>query len=148
LNTPHRFYRGGERILAFRGLPVPDDFDGHRPEDWLGSTTHLFAEGGDGVTHLADGADLPSPLANDPQGWLGDAHVARHGAEPGLLTRPLDGGERLPVRSHPDRAFAVRHLHCDHGKTEAWLILDTEPGATVWVGFRDGLEVQELAALV
>ncbi|MDV3220687.1 class I mannose-6-phosphate isomerase [Intrasporangium sp.] len=148
LNTPHRFYRGGERILAFRGLPVPDDFDGHRPEDWLGSTTHLFAEGGDGVTHLTDGADLPSTLANDPHGWLGDAHVARHGVEPGLLTKLLDSGERLPVHSHPDRAFAARHLHCDHGKTEAWLILDADPGATVWVGFRDGLEAEELAALV
>ena len=32
-NTPQRFYRGGERILAFRGLAVPNSFDGRRPED-------------------------------------------------------------------------------------------------------------------
>ncbi|HEX5968248.1 MAG TPA: class I mannose-6-phosphate isomerase [Intrasporangium sp.] len=148
LNTPHRFYRGGERILAFRGLPVPDDFDGHRPEDWLASTTRLFAEGGDGVTQLDDGTTLPAAFAADPEGWLGAAHVARFGVEPQLLTKLLDSGERLPVHSHPDRAFAARHLDCDHGKTEAWLIVDAEPGATVWVGFRDGLETDELAALV
>ncbi|GAA6525920.1 class I mannose-6-phosphate isomerase [Intrasporangium sp. DVR] len=147
LNTPRRFYRGGERILAFRGLPVPADFDGHRPEDWLASTTHLFAEGGGGVTRL-DGTDLPSALEADPEGWLGAAHVARHGVEPGLLTKLLDSGERLPVHSHPDRAFAVRHLDCDHGKTEAWIIIGAEPGATVWVGFRDGIAADELAALV
>ena len=148
LNTPNRFYRGGERILAFRGLPVPDDFDGHRPEDWLASTTHLFAEGGGGVTELDDGTTLPAALAADAKGWLGAAHVAQFGVEPQLLTKLLDSGERLPVHSHPDRAFAARHLDCDHGKTEAWLILDAEPGATVWVGFRDGLETDELAALV
>ena len=148
LNTPHRFYRGGERILAFRGLDVPEAFDGHRPEDWLASTTRLFAEGGDGVTVLADGTPLPDALASDPDHWLGADHVARHGIEPGLLTKLLDAGERLPVHSHPDRAFAAAHLDCDHGKTEAWIVLDAEPGACVWLGFRDELPADELAELV
>ncbi|GAA2472684.1 class I mannose-6-phosphate isomerase [Terrabacter carboxydivorans] len=148
LNTPHRFYRGGERILTFRGLEAPADFDGHRPEDWLASTTRLFAEGGDGVTVLDDGTRLPDALAADPDHWLGDAHVAAHGVEPGLLTKLLDAGERLPVHSHPDRAFAAAHLDCGHGKTEAWIVLDAEPGACVWLGFRDELPTEELAQLV
>ena len=148
LNTPQRFYRGGERILAFRGLPVPEDFDGHRPEDWLASTTHLFAEGGGGVTRLPGGADLPEVLSADPEGWLGPRHVAAYGVVPGLLTKLLDSGERLPVHSHPDRAFAARHLDCDHGKTEAWIVLDAEPGAVVWLGFRDALPAAELVELV
>jgi mannose-6-phosphate isomerase len=148
LNTPHRFYRGGERILAFRGLAVPDDFDGHRPEDWLASTTRLFAEGGGGVSRLADGADLTEVLAADAEQWLGAAHVAAHGVAPGLLTKLLDSGERLPVHAHPDRAFAAAHLDCDNGKTEAWIVLEAEPGATVWLGFRDGLRPEQLAELV
>jgi mannose-6-phosphate isomerase len=148
VNTPRRFYRGGERILAFRGLPLPDDFDGYRPEDWLGSTTHLFAEGGGGVSLLASGAALPDVLAADPEGWLGTAHVAAYGVAPGLLTKLLDSGERLPVHSHPDRAFAARHLDCDNGKTEAWIVLDAEPGAGVWLGFREELPADELAELV
>jgi mannose-6-phosphate isomerase len=148
LNTPRRFYRGGERILAFRGQDVPADFDGHRPEDWLASTTRLFAEGGDGVTLLADGTPLTDALAADPEHWLGGDHVAVHGVVPGLLTKLLDSGERLPVHSHPDRAFAARHLDCDHGKTEAWIVLDAEPGAHVWLGFREGVSADELAELV
>jgi mannose-6-phosphate isomerase len=148
LNTPRRFYRGGERILAFRGIESPTDFDGHRPEDWLASTTRLFAEGGDGVTVLPDGTTLPEALAADPDHWLGPDHVAAHGVEPGLLTKLLDAGERLPVHSHPDRAFAAAHLDCEHGKTEAWIVLEAEPGASVWLGFRDGLPADELATLV
>ncbi|MEW1952444.1 class I mannose-6-phosphate isomerase [Terrabacter sp. NPDC080008] len=148
LNTPHRFYRGGERILAFRGLPLPDDFDGHRPEDWLASTTRLFAEGGDGVTQLPDGSDLPEVLAADPTAWLGADHVTAYGVVPGLLTKLLDSGERLPVHAHPDRSFAKAHLDCDNGKTEAWIVLEAEPGATVWVGFREEVDPDTLAELV
>lgn len=147
-NTPRRFYRGGERILAFRGLEAPDGFDGYRPEDWVGSTARLFAEGGGGVTTLEDGTELPDALAADAGGWFGDAHVARFGGDPNLLTKLLDSGERLPVHSHPSREFAAAHLDCDHGKTEAWIVLVAEPGATVWVGFRDELSQDELAELV
>ena len=147
-NTPRRFYRGGQRILAFRGLEVPDDFDGRRPEDWLASTTRLFAEGGEGLTVLPDGRLLADALEQDPVGWLGEEHLARHGVAPGLLVKLLDAGERLPVHSHPDRAFATRHLDCAHGKTEAWLVVDAEPGAMVWVGFREDVDAAHLAELV
>lgn len=148
LNTPRRFYAGGARILAFRGLPAPDGFDGRRPEDWLASTTRLFAEGGDGLTRLRGGALLADALAEDPAWWLGEAHVEQHGADPGILVKLLDAGERLPVHSHPDRGFAAAHLDCAHGKTEAWLVVDAEPGARVWLGFREALTVEELTDLV
>lgn len=148
VNTPHRFYRGGAKVFAFRGLEAPEDFDGYRPEDWLASTTRLFAEGGDGRTVLPDGTDLAMALAADPVGWLGAAHAAVWGQEPNILTKLLDAGERLPVHSHPDRRFAVRHLDCAHGKTEAWVVLDADPGAAVWLGFREDLDAQDLAALV
>lgn len=147
-NTPRRFYRGGERVFAFRGLEVPADFDGYRPEDWIGSTARLFAEGGGGVTTLEGGVELPEAFAADSNGWFGEAHVARYGGDPNLLTKLLDSGERLPVHSHPSREFATAHLDCDHGKTEAWIVLVAEPGATVWVGFRDELSPEALAELV
>jgi mannose-6-phosphate isomerase len=147
-NTPRRFYRGGERILAFRGLALPESFDGRRPEDWLGSTTRLFAEGGDGLTELPDGRVLADALEQDPGFWFGPEHLALHGAEPGLLVKLLDAGERLPVHSHPDREFAARHLGCVHGKTEAWLVVASEPGSAVWLGFREDTHAAVLAELV
>ncbi len=148
VNTPQRFYRGGRKILDFRGLPVGRDFDDRRPEDWLGSTTHLFAEGGDGLTFLPEGVTLAAELDQHPAAWLGDRHVARHGAEPGLLVKLLDAAERLPVHVHPDRAFARAHLHSPHGKTEAWLVLHADPGAMVWLGFSDDVTPERLTAMV
>jgi mannose-6-phosphate isomerase class I len=50
--------------------------------------------------------------------------VARYGADPALLVKILDTGERLVVHFHPDRDFAARHLGSRYGKTEAWIILD------------------------
>lgn len=82
-NTPRRFYAGGRRILAFRGEPVPDGFDDHRPEDWPAATTHLFGEHADGLTTLGDGRTLRAALGSDPEGWLGPEHLDSHGAEPG-----------------------------------------------------------------
>lgn len=148
LNTPRRFYRGGERILGFRGLAPAADFDGHRPEDWIASTTRLFAEGGDGLTALPDGRTLAGALAEDAESWLGTAHLERYGADPGLLVKLLDAAERLPVHVHPDRTFAAAHLHSPHGKTEAWLVLDASPGALVWLGFRDDVATERLTAMV
>lgn len=148
INTPQRFYRGGRRILAFRGQPVPADFDDRRPEDWVASTARLFAEGGGGVTVLADGTTLVEALEHDAGSWLGADHLARHGAEPGLLVKLLDVAERLPVHTHPDRTFAARHLNCAHGKTEAWLVLDAVPGSLVWLGFREDVAEERLTAMV
>jgi mannose-6-phosphate isomerase len=87
-------------------------------------------------------------LAVEPQAWLGQEHVVRHGADPGLLVKLLDAAERLPVHSHPDRDFATRHLGCAHGKTEAWLVVEAQPGAQVWLGFRRQLAGGELAQAV
>jgi hypothetical protein len=42
-----------------------------------------------------------------------------------VLVKLLDAGERLPVHAHPDRAFALRHLDCRNGKTEAWVVVGT-----------------------
>ena len=73
--------------------------------------------------------------------WLGPEHVARYGADPGLLTKLLDAGQRLPVHFHPGRAFAREALGLAHGKTEAWIVLEAGPDACVHVGFKHAVEL-------
>jgi len=126
-----RFYRGGPRIAAFRGLTVACD---RTPEDWVGSTTRARGED-NGPSRLADGSELAAVLAADANAFFEPSHRARHGADPGVLVKLLDAGERLPVHYHPDRAFAERRLGVPHGKTEAWIILEANRGAAVWLGF-------------
>jgi mannose-6-phosphate isomerase len=137
-NQPPRFYRGGAAIAALRGgVPAGDRV----PEDWVGSTTTLFGEAATGLTRLPDGRTLRDLIQADPQGFLGPAHTERFGADPALLVKLLDAGERLPVHCHPDREFARRHLDCPYGKTEAWIVVDVRGEApSVHLGFQEPVE--------
>jgi mannose-6-phosphate isomerase len=137
-NQFDRFYRGGPRIDALRGVPMGED---GRPEDWIGSTTTSFGEESEGLSRLADGRVLRELVRADPEGFLGPRHAERWGAEPALLVKLLDAGERLPVHFHPGRAFARERLGVPFGKTEAWIILEAEPDAAVHVGLREPLDV-------
>jgi mannose-6-phosphate isomerase len=140
-NTPEMFYRGAGRIDRLRGTHGHSD----RPEDWIASVTSRFGTSADGMTRLPDGSLLASAVAADPVGWLGAEHVAKYGADTGLLVKLLDAGQRLPVHVHPDRSFALEHLASPHGKTEAWIVLEAEPGAAVHLGFSRDIGADELA---
>lgn len=140
-----RFYRGGGHLTDFRSTPA-GDFD---PEDWVGSTTEVAGgTPGQGLSVLPDGRRLADAVRDDPVGWLGPDHVARHGADTGLLVKLLDAGERLPVHVHPDREFARRHLDCPHGKTEAWVVLAAPTDGAVHLGFTEEVDPAELAGWV
>jgi mannose-6-phosphate isomerase len=135
----HHFYAGGAQIAALRGLDIADD---HMPEEWLGAVNTTFAASdGRGLSRLDDGTLVRDAIAADPEAWLGAEHVARFGADPCLLTKLLDAGQRLPVHFHPGRAFAREALGLTHGKTEAWVIVEAVPGASVWAGFKRDVEL-------
>ena len=139
---PSRFYRGGARIGRFRGEAVDAT---HEPEDWVGSATTIAGEAQLGLSSLGDGRRVRDAIAADPEHWLGPDHVATFGADPMLLVKLLDAGQRLPVHAHPDGDFAARHLGTAHGKAEAWYILR---GGTVHVGLTRDVSVEEVRALV
>lgn len=144
-NPIRHFYRGGPAIAELRGIDVGGD---HSPEEWIGSAATLFGETERGLSRLPDGTLVRDALAVDPEAWLGADHVARFGANPALLVKLLDAGERLPVHHHPDRAFAHEHLGLDFGKTESWLVIAAGPGAMVHVGWREDVDEQTLAGWV
>jgi mannose-6-phosphate isomerase len=142
-NVLHHFYAGGARIAALRGLELADD---HMPEEWIGAVNTTFGDAERGLSRLEDGTYLRDAIAADPQGYLGAEHVARWGADPGLLVKLLDAGQRLPVHYHPGRAFARDALGLDHGKTEAWIIVEAEPGARVHAGFAQEVDLDTVRA--
>jgi mannose-6-phosphate isomerase len=154
-NQPtERFYAGGERISAFRGVAASAP---NTPEDWIGSTTSVRGQAPTGMTLLPAGAPhdtehgtsrgilLGDAIAADPLGWLGAEHVARWGSDAKLLVKLLDAGQRLAVHAHPDGAFAAAHLGAAHGKAEAWYLLSA---GTVHVGLREDVDPAHLRALV
>ncbi|GAA4715101.1 class I mannose-6-phosphate isomerase [Phytohabitans rumicis] len=142
-NTPRSFYRGAGRIHRFRGVAAPED--PFYPEDWIASTTSRFQQAPLGLTTLPDGQLLADAIAESPKWWLGKEHVAAHGADPAILVKLLDAGQRLPLHVHPDRPFATDHLASPYGKTEAWVIVEAAPDAVVHLGFARDVEPEELA---
>ena len=143
-NQFDHFYRGGDRIGALRhgpGGPM-------RPEEWIGSVTTRFGEAEQGLSKLPDGVFLKDAIASDPIRWLGEEHIAYFGLSIEILVKLLDPDQRLPVHFHPNKAFAKEHLGLDHGKTEAWIILEAPPGAGVGLGFKERANKAELLELV
>jgi mannose-6-phosphate isomerase len=141
-NQPQRFYRGGEAIARFRGSAAVGE---RVPEDWVGSTASLHGAAPAGLSRLPDGRLLCDAVATEPEAFLGPDHVAAFGADPHVLVKLLDAGERLPVHAHPDDAFARARLGEANGKSEAWLVLEAEgPEAVLHVGFREEVERERL----
>ena len=144
-NRFDHFYLGGDRIAALRGGPGGP----RRPEEWLASATPRAGAAPQGLSALPGGDLLRDAVLADPLAWLGREHVERYGDQGvELLVKLLDAGQRLPVHVHPDRAFAREHLGLAHGKTEAWVVLDAEPGAVVGLGLRTPLDHGTLRAMV
>lgn len=140
-----RFYRGGSKIQRFRAPSVSAAPGDHVPEDWVGSTTTLFGDAQIGLSLLANGTTLRDAVSHDPEHWLGGEHFASFGADTRLLVKLLDAGERLPVHLHPTNAFALEHVGAQHGKAEAWYILE---GGTVHLGFTRAVTAVELRGWV
>ena len=67
------------------------------------------------------------------------------GKEFPLLLKLISAGDKLSVQVHPSDAYAREHEHGKLGKTEAWVILDAQPGAQIVYGIREGVSKEALA---
>ncbi len=69
----------------------------------------------------------------------GDSVYERFGDEFPLLVKLIDAVEYLSVQVHPDDEMAAS-MHHAYGKTEMWHILKAVPGASIFCGFREGID--------
>lgn len=59
-----------------------------------------------------------------------------------LLIKFIDAKRDLSIQVHPDDEYAMR-VEGEYGKTEAWYILDCEPGDELILGFNRNVTVDE-----
>ncbi len=152
-----RSYLGGALLDELHGAAPCSGEISHFPEEWVLSTVTANNPGredvvDEGLSHLAEtGERLKSLIAIDPAAWLGSAHVARFGAQTGVLVKLIDSAERLTIQVHPDKEKARELFHSDYGKTECWHILGTKEidGQTpcVYFGFQEGITREKWEAL-
>lgn len=89
-------------------------------------------------SRLESGPTLAETIAAAPEAWLGREVARRHGQTP-LLVKLLDAADDLSLQVHPrdgDPELAAD----ESGKPEAWVVLEAEPGAGLYLGFREGVD--------
>ncbi len=57
-----------------------------------------------------------------------------------LLVKFLEANDRLSVQVHPDDLQARFFNPRENGKTEAWVILDAQPGSRIFAGLKRGID--------
>ncbi len=60
-----------------------------------------------------------------------------------LLIKFIDAKEKLSVQVHPDDDYALEHEN-EYGKNEMWYVIDAEPGAGLFVGFKKDVTREEV----
>jgi mannose-6-phosphate isomerase len=95
-----------------------------------------------GRHHLYPGFSDPAP-DGQPVGevWF----QMPDGSEPELLIKYLFTSDRLSVQDHPDDADAKKEGY-PRGKSECWLILEAEEGATIAMGTKEPTTKEALRA--
>ncbi len=89
------------------------------------------------------GTSLHELVAKRGDELLGRHHPQRRFP---LLLKYLDASKRLSVQVHPDDQLAARMGLSDPGKTEAWVVLQADPGSTIWCGFNQPVDRGTLEA--
>lgn len=128
---------GARRLETYLGKALPAD--GTFGESWeVSAHSHH-------VSRVAEG-----PLAGTLLTELWH-DFARELAGPGrwpetfpLLIKLLDCHEQLSVQVHPSDQIAAQLLPGERGKTEAWVILATEPDGRIYAGLKPGVERADL----
>lgn len=62
-----------------------------------------------------------------------------------LLIKLINSAQPLSIQVHPDDPYALKN-EGEFGKTEMWVILDSEPGAFVYLGFQEEITKHAFAA--
>ena len=57
-----------------------------------------------------------------------------------LLVKIIDANENLSVQVHPSEEQAKMLKENDHGKEEAWVVIDATPDAKVYLGFKENVD--------
>ena len=136
-----RLIWGGRRLGTVLHKPIGDESD--YAESWELSDYH------DQVSVVEEGslagATLRDLVRSRGDELLGQALGPRDQFP--LLVKFIDAHQDLSVQVHPDDETG-RRLANDNGKTETWVILDTEPGSLIYAGLKQGVGRDEFAAAI
>ncbi len=92
--------------------------------------------------HLA-GRMLREVIEEDSSSIMGRAALSEDGGFP-LLIKYLDARENLSVQVHPTAKYVNTHPEA-HLKSEAWIVVDADPGAVIYKGVKPDVTAEAFA---
>ncbi len=128
-----RYLWGGRRLGTTLGKPIGPEND--FAESWEivdhGKDQSIVAHG------PLEGHSLHEVITQHSSALMG-----KHGGSSSfpLLFKFLDASQTLSVQVHPNDEQAQRQNRGMHGKTEAWVVVDAEPGSVVYAGLKRGFD--------
>ncbi len=151
---------GGPALYPLSFAPIFQyrPWGGRRLADWLGTALPGEEPVGE-AWMLSDRDDMPSRVSHgplkgrtlsrligdDPDGLLGV--LARRSPRFPLLIKCLDVAGLLSVQVHPPDSRADLIPAGETGKTEAWFVLEADPGSRIYAGVRPGTTGADLRSL-
>lgn len=136
---PERTPWGGTQIARRFKQAFVDD-----PQASIGESWELSVEPSFPSRVATSDSRLADVVAATPRAWLGDEIAAQYG-QTCLLVKILDAGDNLSLQVHP--SWDDQALDDDEsGKPETWIVLAQEQGAGIYLGFREGVDEQDVAA--
>jgi len=133
----------GGRSLTRLGKSLPDNV--MVGESW--ELADLPDSIPDGVSVISNGPlagqSLRAALEQHRDFIMGDARLSEQGRFP-LLIKYLDARENLSVQVHPDAAFVAKHPDA-HLKSEAWVVVEADPGSVIYKGLKPHVTPAEFA---
>jgi len=130
---PARTPWGGRRITEGLKRDAGLDVRGAVGEAWELSVEPDFP------SRVVDGPTLDAVLRSDPALLGAEAALG----STALLVKLVDAADDLSVQIHPADADPLLAVD-ESGKPEAWYIIDADPGAGLYLGFRDGVSRQDV----
>ena len=136
-NNLHEKVWGGRRLKPMKGLGDDDEPIG---ESWevsaIESSPSIIKNGPLAGKSLIDltkewGAEL-----------VGKKTFEKYGNRFPMLVKLIDAAKDLSIQVHPNDELAMQRHNC-YGKTEMWYILDSEPGAFLYSGFKTAITKDE-----
>lgn len=128
-----RYVWGGRKLATHLGKPIGDEET--CAESW--EICDRDADQSVVATGALAGWKLADIVAQYTQELFG-----RHAPQSRfpLLLKFLDARHKLSVQVHPDDARAARLAPPDLGKTEAWYVVDADPGSLIYAGLKRGFD--------
>lgn len=137
----HTIVWGGDRLSAWKGLTPRN----HVGESWevsaIPSSPSIVANG------TWAGYQLTDVIARRPKEILGKKVAEKYDGKLPLLAKFIDANNDLSIQVHPDDAMAKRE-HNKMGKSEMWYVIDAQPGAYLYAGFKEQLSPEEYKSMV